>query len=211
MASIIGLLQIKGGAGRSTLATNLAGELAKKSKVLLIDCDMPQGTSASWAAMREANDLTATYAMDHSELLTKIEQHQGDYDFIVLDGAPRSNELTRAMLIMADLSLIPVGASAAEVWATSDMLPIIEQAQEIKPDLLVRLVWTRYRAYTNAAKEISKAAGKELGLKSLRSKIGYRVAYSDSLARGLTVSESTDKTAKAELEAMAREVRSLMT
>ena len=210
MASIIGLIQIKGGAGRSTVATNLAGDLAKKSRVLLIDCDMPQGTAASWAAMREAGDLTATFAADHRELVAEIEQHQDNYDFIVLDGAPRSNELTRAIMVLADLSLIPVGASAAEVWATGDMLPIIDQAQEVKPELLIRLVWTRYRGYTNAAKEISAAAVRELGLKPLRSKLGYRVAYSDALAQGLTAAETPDKNARAELEALTREVRKLL-
>lgn len=210
MANIIGLIQIKGGAGRSTLATNLAGELAKKSRVLLIDCDMPQGTSASWAAMREAGDLKATFAANHGELVAEINEYQDNYDFIVLDGAPRSNELTKAIMILADLSLIPVGASAAEVWATSDMLPIIEAAQEAKPDLLTRLVWTRYRGYTRTAKEISRAAGRELGLKALRSKIGFRVAYSDALAQGLTVAESADKAAKSEIEALTREVRKLL-
>ena len=36
-----------GGAGRSTVSTNLAEELSKQAKTMLIDCDMPQGTSAS--------------------------------------------------------------------------------------------------------------------------------------------------------------------
>ncbi|MCB1997034.1 MAG: ParA family protein, partial [Rhodoferax sp.] len=50
MAKILGVIQVKGGAGRSTVATNLAGELAKIGRTVLIDCDMPQGTSASWYA-----------------------------------------------------------------------------------------------------------------------------------------------------------------
>lgn len=53
MTKIIGLLQLKGGAGRSTVSTNLAGELSKSGKTVLIDCDMPQGTSASWFAVRQ--------------------------------------------------------------------------------------------------------------------------------------------------------------
>jgi chromosome partitioning protein len=52
MAKIIGVIQVKGGAGRSTVSTNLAGELSKQGKTVLIDCDMPQGTSASWYAVR---------------------------------------------------------------------------------------------------------------------------------------------------------------
>jgi len=48
---VIGVIQVKGGAGRSTVSTNLAGELSKLGKTVLIDCDMPQGTSASWYAI----------------------------------------------------------------------------------------------------------------------------------------------------------------
>jgi chromosome partitioning protein len=47
MAKIIGMIQVKGGVGRSTVATNIAGVMALKNKTVLIDCDMPQGTSAS--------------------------------------------------------------------------------------------------------------------------------------------------------------------
>ena len=51
-AKTIGIIQVKGGAGRSTVSTNLAGELSKLGKTVLIDCDMPQGTSASWYSVR---------------------------------------------------------------------------------------------------------------------------------------------------------------
>ena len=40
-AKTIGIIQVKGGAGRSTVSTNLAGELSKQGKTVLIDCDMP--------------------------------------------------------------------------------------------------------------------------------------------------------------------------
>ena len=92
MTKIIGLVQVKGGAGRSTVSTNLAGELSKAGKTVLIDCDMPQGTSASWFAVRQQKgrqgNLKADTAIDHSDLINKVKQHQ-DADYIVLDGAPR--------------------------------------------------------------------------------------------------------------------------
>ena len=124
---IIGVIQVKGGAGRSTVSTNLAGELSKQGKTVLIDCDMPQGTAASWFAVRQqagkAGNLIADTVTNHRELVAKVEQYQ-DADFIVLDGPPRIAELTKAILILADLCLIPVGASAAEIWATSDLLAV---------------------------------------------------------------------------------------
>lgn len=110
---------MKGGAGRSTLSTNLAGELSKVGKTVLIDGDMPQGTSASWFTVRQeataTNDLVSKLKTDtattHKELLSKVEQHQ-DADFIILDCPPRIAEMTRAALVLSDLCLVPVGASA---------------------------------------------------------------------------------------------------
>jgi Mrp family chromosome partitioning ATPase len=45
MTKIIGIIQVKGGAGRSTLATNLAGELSTVDRTVIIDCGMLQCTS----------------------------------------------------------------------------------------------------------------------------------------------------------------------
>lgn len=110
----IGIIQVKGGAGRSTVSTNLAGELFKLGKTVLIDCDMPQGTSASWFAVRQqaetkqkplfSENLIADTAINHKELVAKVEQHQ-DADYIVLDVPPHIAELTRAILVLADLCL----------------------------------------------------------------------------------------------------------
>lgn len=52
-AKTIGIVQVKGGAVRFTVSTTLAGELSKQGKTVLIDGDMPQGTSASWYAVRQ--------------------------------------------------------------------------------------------------------------------------------------------------------------
>jgi len=53
MTKVIGLVQVKGGACRSTVSTNLAGELSKQGKTVLIDCDMPPGTPASCFVVRK--------------------------------------------------------------------------------------------------------------------------------------------------------------
>jgi len=45
MADIIGVIQVKGGVGRSTIATNLAAILSAAGPTTLIDCDLPQGTA----------------------------------------------------------------------------------------------------------------------------------------------------------------------
>jgi chromosome partitioning protein len=211
-AKTIGIIQVKGGAGRSTVSTNLAGELSKQGKTVLIDCDMPQGTSASWYAVRvqsgKKGGLTTDTASSHQELVTKVQEYS-KADYIVLDGPPRIAELTKAILILADLCLVPVGASAAEIWATNDLLALITAAKQVKA-INARLVWTRYRPNTKLAQELSEMATKELGLAALSTTMGMRVTYMQALGEGLTVAELADQSAKGEAKSLVEEVKKLL-
>lgn len=213
MAKIIGIVQVKGGAGRSTLATNLAGELSKQGRTVLIDGDMPQGTSASWYAIRQqagkADNLLADTAKDHRELIEKTEHYRQTVDYIVLDGPPRIAEMTRAILVLSDLCLIPVGASVAEIWATADVLTLLEEARKVRP-VDARMVWTRHRPFTNLAKELATQAEGELGLPILKTPMGMRVAYMEALGAGLTAAEVGDGTARMEIRFLVAEIKKIL-
>lgn len=210
MSHIISLIQLKGGAGRSTIATNLAGYLADGSKVALVDCDLPQGTSASWAAIRQQikpDTLTAATASNHTDLVGLVKRLVEDHDYIILDTPPRVAELTATALYLSHLCLIPLGASAAEIWATSDTLKALGEVKTKKPDLDARILWTRFRSSTKSAQELSEAAANELGgLQELKARLGYRVAFSEALARGLTVAEWSEKVASLEMQVLKNEV-----
>jgi chromosome partitioning protein len=212
MPKTIGIIQVKGGAGRSTVSTNLAGELSKIGQTVLIDCDMPQGSSASWFSVRQQSgrdtNLTIDTASTHQELVEKIHGY-AQADYIVLDGPPRIAELTRAILMLADLCLVPVGTSAAEIWATNDLLAIIAEAKKVAP-IKARMVWTRYRAHTKLAQELSELASSELGLQAINTTLGLRVAYTEALGQGLTVAELADQNAKQEIKEMTQEVTKLL-
>lgn len=67
----IGVIQLKGGTGRSTVASNLAGGLP--GPVALIDCDIPQGTAASWAALRSDDSLHVETASDYRTLIDRVD------------------------------------------------------------------------------------------------------------------------------------------
>jgi chromosome partitioning protein len=213
MAKVIAVIQEKGGTGKSTIATNLAGMAAGLLRVALVDADMPQGTSASWAAIRLQNKpdtFTAKTAGSYQELVELVQELDTSHDLIVIDAPPRLVETTKAALILSNLSIIPLGASAAEIWATADLLNTIEAAKAVKPELEARILWNRFRASTKSAKELSEAVRQELKLRQLGTRLGYRVAYSEALARGLTTLEWTDKQAQQEIRTLGKEIGHLL-
>ena len=209
-SKIIGVVQLKGGAGRSTIATNVAAALSQQFPVTLIDCDLPQGTSASWGAIRAENgrmgNLHIATASDHRELIDKVREFSRTQAFILIDGPPRVAEITRAILVMSDLCLLPLGASAAEIWALSDLYATIDEARRDRYQADARIVWNRYRKQTRSAREFSDAVQEEMALPQLQSHLSFRVAYSDVLARGLWVGEWHDQTAKSEINALTAEI-----
>jgi chromosome partitioning protein len=210
---IISILQLKGGVGRSTVATNLAGELSRGKPVALIDCDAPQDTSLAWYYARQKNkpsdNLKAYSAKTADEMIQAISQLDGQVKYIILDSPPRISEIARAMLMASDLILIPIGASLAEVWACSDLNSDIKDARQHK-ELNAHLLWTRYREYTNLAKELHDKAEEYLELPSLNSILGYRVAYAEALGSGHTVGELKDDAARREIVSLVVEVKKLL-
>jgi chromosome partitioning protein len=214
MADIIGVIQVKGGVGRSTIATNLAAIFSTAGPTTLIDCDLPQGTSASWYATRQAGtapgNLTLAVARDHVELVEKAAELNDSQRYIIIDAPPRIAALTRAIVILSRISLIPLGASAAEIWSTADLLQTLDDARKYKTEIDARIVWNRFRAYTREAQELSEAVHREMKLKELDTRLGFRVAYSEALARGLSVAEWPDKTAQEEMGALVNEVKGIL-
>jgi chromosome partitioning protein len=214
MTKIIGIIQTKGGTGRSTFATNLAAHFSLRDSTILIDCDMPQGTSSSWYALRQAESLSRNLSLgqarDHTELIQKSKEFSAVSQYMIIDGPPRLAEMTRAIMILSDLCLIPLGASAAEIWSTTDLLQTLEEAKSYKPDVDARLVWTRFRAYTREAQDLKEAVKKGLALPELRNRLGYRVVFSEALARGLSAEECADPNARAEVIGMAEEVKRIL-
>lgn len=208
---IIAVVNLKGGCGRSTLSTNLAGELAKTAQVLLIDADTPQSTASSWFALRSdsgrSEGLALAEATTAEELVTILESRSEE--FIIIDSPPRLAGLARAMMMMADLVLVPVATSAAEMWATGDLADLLKEASE-RREIEARLVWSRHREKTKLAREITQLASEALGIKALNSHLSLRVAYQEALGTGRTAAEVGDTNTKVEVQKLVKEIINLL-
>jgi chromosome partitioning protein len=114
---IVGLLNQKGGVGKTTLSVNLAASLARSgARVLLIDAD-PQGSALDWAAARDGVPLFPVVGLPRPTVHKEIGALGYGYDHIFIDGPPRVTDLARSALLAADVVLIPVQPSPYDIWA----------------------------------------------------------------------------------------------
>ena len=211
MTKIIGFVQLKGGVGRSTLATNLAGTLAESATVALIDCDAPQNTCSHWYQQRKDlydidEQLDLYQPANYRALLKLCNKLDNQYDYIIIDCPPRLDGFSRVAMLKANLVLLPLAASAAELWSVEAMLPMLNEAEKINSQLDIRIIWNRFRSNTRSAKNNVASAKKDLKLPEMRQKIGFRVAYSDAMAEGLTVHETNDRNARVEIWSLSSNI-----
>ncbi len=98
--------------------------------------------------------------------------------------------------------------NAKEVLQRSPLISIRQEKKLI--EVKARMLWTRYRAHTRLAQELSGLASQELGIEALTASTGMRVAYMQALGEGLTVAELADTSAKDEVKALTAEVKQLL-
>jgi len=187
---IIGVLNRKGGVGKTTVAVNVAATLATAGgRVLLVDAD-PQGSALAWSSMRERDPLFAVVGMARPTLHRELPGIAKQYDVILIDGAPGVNDLGRAAILASDLVLIPVQPSPYDVWAAAETVQLIREAQRFKQNLKGAFIINRKIAGTIVADQAAMALMQFHDLPVLATTLNQRVIYAESAARGLAVIEA---------------------
>ena len=201
----VSILNQKGGAGKTTLATNLARALQSlKHNVLLVDSD-PQGSARDWNECNNGN-LIPVVGLDRESLAKDLQAISLGYDWIVIDGAPQIAKLSAAAVKASDIVLIPVQPSPYDVWACSDLVEIIKARQELN-DGEPKAAFIVSRAIRNSKLENEvKIALKEYGIPLMTAYTTHRVIYPTVASDGKTVFESNDQKAKDEILSITEEM-----
>jgi chromosome partitioning protein len=207
MAFVIAIAQRKGGAGKSTVAANLATALAESGhRVGLLDID-PQRSLARWDQQRgESKKARALHfeAPTGWRLPATLERLKREQDFLLLDTAPHDDTDARLAIRGADLVLVPLQPSAADLWSMDATLDLAKQ--ERRP---VRLLLNRVPAAGKLREEIEGQL-RDRRLPVLDAVLGNRTAYAQAFMAGLGVVEAAPRgPAAVEARALAAALQAL--
>jgi chromosome partitioning protein len=138
---IIVVANSKGGVGKSTLSVHLAAWLQEQGhRVTFADCDA-QESSSQW--IREAvPNMKLVRLSTPNDILNELPALGEDADYVVADGPGSDADRGRALLLRADMAIVPCKASMLEIRALAAATEVLRQAQDIrqgKPNAIIVL------------------------------------------------------------------------
>ncbi len=192
---------IKGGAGKSTVATNLAVMCSTKGQdVLLIDAD-DQETAFDFTVLRnESQPEKPSYTcikLTGAAVRTETIRLSNKYETIIIDSGGRDTSSQRAALIVSDILLIPFVPRSFDVWTLEKVEALVEEIKTINPELKAYTFINRADPKGQDNDEASDVLKETEILTFINTKLGTRKAFGNAGATGLSVIELKPKDAKA--------------
>ncbi len=195
----------KGGSGKSTITVHLAAaaDHANDGPAVISDTD-PQGTTSDWFNQRKKSGFhSPLYApLALNELTGKIrELSQAGAAYLFIDTAPSVGAVNAGLFAVADMILIPLNPTPADLRALVKGLPLIRQSGRPFQFVLSRV---RPNLRNNEGAAMALEA---LGL-VLPTRIHERVIYAETFAHGKTALEiEPNGTAAKEIMALWQQLR----
>ncbi len=186
----------KGGVGKSTIAVHLAAWFHDQGfRTALIDADA-QRSSSQWITEVEPG-ITVVTTNTPDECLQKAQELLLSHDMVVGDGPGGLDDLSRTMLLLADLALLPISPSILDLRSVQQATTILRYAQGInkgKPEGC--LILNKMRTRDTISREL-KVAASTLGVRVASNVVRDLQAYRDAAQQGSVVSRMGKKSIEA--------------
>ena len=184
---------IKGGSGKTTVATNLAVMRARVgADVLLIDAD-DQETSVDFTVLRnERTENQAGYTcikLTGAALRTETMRLSQKYQDIVIDTGGRDTTSQRAALSIADVLLVPFVPRSFDVWTLEKVARVVGEVRALNSTLIAYAFLNRADPRGQDNEEAAAVIRDTEALIFLDTPLGNRKAFANAGAIGLSVCE----------------------
>ncbi len=208
---VLSVTNLKGGVGKTTLATNIAVYLVHQGyDVCIVDTDLGQQSSMEWSGNRdESLKPVPVFGIAIKQLNKEVEGLKKRFDIVIIDGTPQLSELADRTILASDILLIPLTPSIYDFRGFENFLERFEQIKGVKEvsgsQVEAFVVLNRVVPNSNVSKDIEEAVS-EYDITLLETKLVNRVAYVDTATDGKGVVEYKDPKAKREIEALVKEI-----
>lgn len=211
---IISINHQKGGVGKSTIAFNLAVELAKDYKVEIVDLDV-QRTITATQKIRSNNEnlkpLKINYLNNESEFESFFKNKDKDTLYI-FDTGGFDSSLNRNAIYFSDLVITPVSDKFNEVSGLMKFKEILEELEEVtKSDMKVHVLLNNINPQIKKFDSIKAFLNSNKEFALLDSILKTRVDYDKASWLGKSVFEyNKDSKASEEFETLINEIKTIL-
>ena len=194
--SVIAVVNQKGGCGKSTTAGHLCRWLSKRGEVVaLVDADAQQSSSI-WVSAIAPSPVASVATMETAdEIIEQLPSISSKVDYVVIDGPGGISELTRAMLLRADIALIPVKPTGQDIRSAADAVRLIKQAQSVRGGSPVAALFLSMAVKNTSLKGESLEVLQRLDLPVLKTVIHQKQAVADTFGQRSTVFDMPGRSA----------------
>lgn len=197
---ILCVAHIKGGVGKSLIATSVAAILAQRGRdVLLIDAD-DQGSAATFSQLRADVAGVATFAtvqLYGAAIRQQMKQLREKYAEIVIDVGGRDTGSLRAALTVADKVVIPFPPRSVDLWAGAKIVDLVAEARDLNDGLQAYSFLNMADSQGHDNADAFEALLGMQGIEALPLAIVRRKAFPNAFSNGVAVTEQTPRDAKA--------------
>ncbi len=200
----------KGGVGKSTTTVNLAAELAKANRdVVIVDADR-QGTSNNWTTDRNQVPGVPTVhcVQKYDNIRDTLLDLNERYQYVLVDAAGRDSRELRTGMTAAHVLIVPFRPSQPDLDTMPKMQELIIQARDLNPGLRTfgLLTMAPTNPVVNEAREAQEFLKDYPEIELLKTIVRDRKVYRDCMSEGLGVVEMDNGKAKAEIQLLAQEL-----
>jgi len=199
---------IKGGVGKTTLATNMAILRSHQGRdVLLVDAD-DQATASDFTAIRneamEGNTGYTSIKLHGVAVRSELLKMKDKYDDVVIDVGGRDTAGQRAALSVADVYVVPFLPGSFDVWTLESVGQLVEEAKAFNDQIQAYCCINRADSRGSDNADAAAIARETPNLTYIDAPMGNRKAFRTAAAQGLAVIElkTRDRDNKAIAEVM---------
>lgn len=192
---------IKGGSGKTTVATNLAVMRAMDGKdVLLVDAD-DQETSMDFTVLRNsAHQDVAQYTcikLSGPAVRTEVLRMTHKYDDIIIDTGGRDTTSQRAAIAIANYMLVPFVPRSFDVWTIEKVSDLVAEMRTANAGLIAYSFLNRADPRGQDNDDTAVVLRDTPHVQFVDITLGARKAFSNAAAQGLAVVETKPQDPKA--------------